>query len=302
MSEKFDLSHSTYKYNISPSQLLSKPPPLPPPPPPPSSNPSTRTRPRDPNPSPTPPIMPVTDPTYHLVPAFDSPSSIVDDDDAASFPATTRLINPSMDAASIHAASLHTPPKATHTHTLTIYPTLLLRLIVLALLSACIALFAFRDEEGRIKGLIVGEGPFHSVAEGGFHTIPVLIFLPLAALRTCITIAFPVSRTARWTGVRGLNAAVDAGLVAALLATTIVASRDRNWSQPWEWANKQGFVVAWIATSLYALAALDTGSPDRFYIKMARLSLGIDFSFRFGEDEMVTDKWDVEARDVARRL
>ena len=103
-------------------------------------------------------------------------------------------------------------------------------------------------------------------------------------------------------GVRGLNAAVDAGLVAALLATTIVASRHRNWSQPWEWANKQGFIVAWVATSLYALAALDTGSPDRFYIKMARLSLGIDFSFRFGEDEMVTDKWDVEARDVTRGL
>lgn len=32
---------------------------------------------------------------------------------------------------------------------------------------------------------------------------------------------------------------------------------------------------------------------------MVRLSLDVDFWFR--EDAMVTDEWDVEARDVARR-
>ncbi|OBT78673.1 hypothetical protein VF21_02359 [Pseudogymnoascus sp. 05NY08] len=278
MSEKFDLSHSTYKYNISPSQLLSTPPP--------SSISSTRTRPRVPNPSPTPPTMSATNPTYHLVPAFDCPPSIVDDDDAASSPPTTRLISPS-----IHAASLHTPPKATHahththSHTLIIYPTLLLRVIVLALLSASIALFAFRGEDG---------GRF--IPESGFNTVPTLIFLSFASLRTGLAIAFPVSRTARWRGIRGLSAAVDAGLLVALLATTIEASKNRNWSREWEGANKPAFIVAWVATSLYALAALDTGSPDRFYIKMVRSSLGVDFRFR--ADAMVTDEWDVEAGDV----
>jgi hypothetical protein len=41
------------------------------------------------------------------------------------------------------------------------------------------------------------------------------------------------------------------------------------------------------------------GSPDRFYIKMVRLSLGVDF--RFWEDAMVRDEWDVGAGDVAGR-
>ncbi|KFY50560.1 hypothetical protein V496_09304 [Pseudogymnoascus sp. VKM F-4515 (FW-2607)] len=286
MSEKFELSHSPYKYNISPAQLLSTPPP--------SSISSTRTPSRVPNPSPTrpappapptPPTMPATNPTYHLVHAFDSPS-IVDDDDASSPPPTARLIKPSF-----HTASVHTPQKGTHTLT-TIYPTLLLRVIVLALLSASIALFSIKGEE--LPASVV-----YSIPGGPFHTVPTLIFLSFAAVRTGVAIGFPVSRTARWMGARGLNAAVDAGLLAALLATTIVASDHRDWSRQWEGANKPAFIIAWVATSLYALAALDTGSPDRFYIKMVRLSLGVDFRFR--ADAMAADEWDVEAEDVVRR-
>jgi hypothetical protein len=163
---------------------------------------------------------------------------------------------------------------------------------VLALLSASIALFAFRGEK-------VSASVGFFTPESAFHTVPTLIFLSFAALRTGLAIAFPVSRTARWRGARGLNAAVDAGFLAALLATTIEASKNRNWSQQWEGANKPAFIVAWVATSLYALAALDTGSPDRFYIKMVRLSLGVDFRFR--ADATAADDWDVEAEDVARR-
>ena len=98
---------------------------------------------------------------------------------------------------------------------------------------------------------------------------------------------------------RGLNAAVDVGLVTALLVTTIEASKGRDWSHYWKGGHKEGFIIAWVVTALYALAALDSGSPDRFYIRNFRLSAGVDF--RFGEDDVVTDEWDDEARDVAER-
>jgi hypothetical protein len=225
-------------------------------------------------------------PTYHPVPAFDSPPSITDNDDTASFAPTARLISPSR-----HATSLHTPLKAAFT----IHPTHLLRVVVLCLLSASVTLFAFRSEASRAKGLVVsGDGP-RKQTEGNFGTIPALVFLSLATLRTFLAIAFPVSRTtARWIGARGLNAAVDVALVTAMTAATILPTKRRNWSLPWEWAHKQGFIVSWVTIPLYALAALDTGSPDRFYMQMGRPSGGVDFRFR-------REEWDTEAREMAER-
>lgn len=169
--------------------------------------------------------MPATNPTYHLVPASDPPPPI--DDDATNSSPTTRLVSPS-----IRAASFHTPPKGTHTHTLTIHPTLLLRLIVLALLSGAFTLLA---------------------SEGAFRSVPALSFVSFAITRTILAIAFPAPRTARWRGSRGINAAVDAGLVVALLVTTIVAFGNRNWSRAspeyrWQAGNEPGCIVAWVAT------------------------------------------------------
>ncbi|KFX90577.1 hypothetical protein V490_06383, partial [Pseudogymnoascus sp. VKM F-3557] len=157
-----------------------------------------------------------------------------------------------------------------------------------------VTLFAFRDEASRAKGIVSGDS-LQKHTEGNFGTIPALIFLTLATLRTCLAIAFPVPRTtARWIGARGLNAAVDAALVTAMTAATILPTKRRNWSMPWEWAHKQGFIAAWVTIPLYALAALDTGSPDRFYMQMGRPSGGVDFRFR-------REEWDIEAREMAER-
>lgn len=167
--------------------------------------------------------MPATNPTYHLVPASD-PARPIDDDATSSSP-TTRLVSPS-----IHAASFYTPPKGTHT--LTIHPTLLVRLIALALLSSAFTLLA---------------------SEGAFRSVPALFFVSFAITRTILAIAFPAPRTARWRGSRGINAAVDAGFVVALLVTTIVAFGNRNWSRAspeyrWQAGNEPGCIVAWVAT------------------------------------------------------
>lgn len=214
MSEKFDFSHSRHKYNVSPSQLFSTPPP--------SS--ISSARPRVPSPSSTLPTMPTTNPTYQLVPASD-PARPIDDDATSSSPTTRLLVSPS-----IHAASFHTPLQGTHT--LTIHPTLLVRLIALALLSSSFTLL---------------------VSEGAFRSVPALFFVSLAVTRTIFAIAFPAPRTARWRGSRGINAAVDAGLVVVLLVTTIVAFGKRNWSRAspeyrWQAGNEPGCIVTWVAT------------------------------------------------------
>lgn len=206
MSQKYDGLELGHKYDISPSQLLSIPNT------PPSSTSSFSIRGTERSPSP-PTTMSPSEPTYHRVPAA-HPRHSTDSDDSTS-PAT-RLIS----------GSPHLPENG---RTFTIYPTIILRFIILALLF-----ISFQ--------LLLVEGPRRSV--------PLFIMGPVAFVRTAQVLFFyQTALTARWWGWRGLNLLLDAAIVGSLIGGTVVSFLVRNrYYDHWVHQNGPGCITAWVAS------------------------------------------------------
>lgn len=208
MSQKYDGLESGHKYDISPSQLLSIPST------PPSSTSSIRALERPPKPPGSPPTtMSTSEPTYHRVPA-DPPRHSTDSDDSTS------------PAARLISDSPHIPENG---RSFTIYPTIILRFIILGLL-----LISFQ--------LLLVEGPRRSV--------PLFIMAPVTFARTAQVLFFyQTPLTARWWGWRGLNLLLDAATVGSLIGGTVVSFLVRNrYYDHWVHQNGPGCITAWVAS------------------------------------------------------
>lgn len=209
MSEKYTGLESGHKYNISPSQLLSIP----------KTPPSSTSRICAPERPPKPlvstlTIMSTSEPTYHRVPT-DPPRHSTDSDNTTS-PAA-RLISDS-------------PYIPENGRSFTIYPTNILRFIILGLI-----IISFQ--------LLLVEGPRRSV--------PIFIMAPVTFARTVQVLFFYwTPLTARWWGWRGFNLLLDAAIVGSLIGGTVVSFlvRNRYYDDHWVHQNGPGCITAWVAS------------------------------------------------------
>ncbi|KFY93084.1 hypothetical protein V500_03917 [Pseudogymnoascus sp. VKM F-4518 (FW-2643)] len=194
------------------------------------------------------------------------------DDDSVS--ASAPLIRPSPAHISRHAPT----PGAAAAPTFTVYPTALLRLPILALLSISTAFLA---------------------TSGPRRSIPALVFLAIALLRTALVLASPAPLIARWNGGRGIAAGVDAAIVAALLGTLLLAFSNRNDYYYLGAGNVPGCIVGWVAIPIYALASIDTGCTSRIAVSV---TLGLRTNFRSRSAAMAAQEWNIEAVDLLGML
>ncbi|OBT99609.1 hypothetical protein VE01_02850 [Pseudogymnoascus verrucosus] len=285
-SQKYDISPMAFKYDIAPRQFK---PTLPPTqsylPTRPSSTPPSTTLPSSYSTATSntlftksPPFIPMattteeppatTTTTFHRVPSSDPRPST--DSDADSLSTNARLIRPTS----------HHTAQPDYTHTYTIYPTTLFRLVALILLIVSVALYA---------------------SKGAHRAVPAILFISLAFLRILIGFIYHTSRAARWRGGRGVNLAVDFALVAGL-AGSIGGAFAVDLSY-WGHTNIAASILGWVACLFLGLAAVDTGRPSRIAITTrlnfdVTTSLSLDFRTRRGV--LSLDGWDSERPEMGR--